>query len=248
MGLQDVHAESADTPMGPSDAFAIGTVADPATTSFTALSPMQAGGNLQQQSHEIEQLRAQLAAEAPRLKAFTRLEALARERRSTPEAVAVQVTIDVLEIEQGELEGEVDRLAAMRTEYESEIAMLTRKREERVLDVEVLAQEHADLAAEAAELLSELDSIRSDAVRLMGEKAALEIEVAALRTEAGLLSGERSDRRSSGGHHPELHTVRSNPMGADAFDTSDEGAEATAFGKFFDADTGEDKARAWMLK
>ena len=61
-------------------------------------------------TERIADLERRLAETDEIVKAFRRLEDLARERRQTPEAVAVQVTIDVLEEEARDLGHDVDRL------------------------------------------------------------------------------------------------------------------------------------------
>lgn len=210
----------------------------------------------------IAELRAQLEAAAPRLDAFSRLEDLARERRSTPEAVAVQVTIDVLEEDRRDLAEEVrvlteDRaaladeisdLSAQQAQARGDLNMLTEQRDTISVVVEDAETRHAELLAETTMLLEELESIRADGVRLLGEKAALEREVQALRDEAAALrDGEAlpgAARRADDDPVWSSPTVAS----AEAFEVDLHSEEATAFDKFFEVDVGKDKARAWMLK
>lgn len=198
------------------------------------------------QAQLIARLQASLAAVQPRLEAFSKLEALARERRSTPEGVAVQVTIDVLEEERDELLEELLQLQATKKRQEEDIDMITEQRQIAQDESEIVVRDHAALVEETAELLDELDSIRADAVRLMGEKAALEEQLRALRSEVGALSGEETDGEPSVAAASDVSPPT--PAVSGVFDSSDEGDEAVAFDRFFDADVGTDKARAWMLK
>lgn len=123
---------------------------------------------------ELAELRRALAEAQPRLDAFAALEALAEEQSTTPEAVAIQASIELLEAEQAEVREELERVQVERDE---------------------VVAEHGTVVDELAEMLEELESIRADAVRLLGEKAELELKVEALRND---VSASFASPRSSG--------------------------------------------------
>lgn len=167
---------------------------------------------------ELEHLRRELAEAKPRLDAFAQLEQLAEAQGTTPDAIAIQASIEVLNEEADVKRSEVERL-------QSEIDTAE-------ADRQLVMDEHTAIVDQMAEMIHELESIRADAVRLLGEKATLEAKVEKLRAEtdatAVAVHGERrSDSRA--------------PIEADE-------DEAVAFDRFFEADVVEDKARAWMLE
>lgn len=181
----------------------------------------------------VARLRQRLELAAPRLEAFERLEHLARERRSTPEAVAVQVTIDVLEEERGDLEAEIEEFRVQKAALQAENETILAERESALDDVAEARAEYERLADQVSELIDEIESIRSDAVRLMGEKAALDVRVGEFHREIADLSEQRDAVA---------------PKTSNAIEQSDDPDEEHAFDKFFQAEHGKDKARAWMLK
>ncbi len=185
----------------------------------------------------VEDLRRQLDDAAPRLEAFAHLEALAESRGETPEAIALQASIDVLIADEAErraalakLEAELADLETDRRQHVEERDMLMKQKDELRDEIVIVLDEHTSIVDQMAEMIDELESIRADAVRLLGEKATLEMKVEALRNEVSALGGELTRR-------VEFETV----IGSD-----DE--EASAFDKFFEAEIVEDKARAWMLE
>ena len=56
---------------------------------------------------ELDALRQELAEAKPLLEAFAQLEALAEAQSTTPEAIAIQASIDVLEVEQSQRRSEL---------------------------------------------------------------------------------------------------------------------------------------------
>ncbi len=185
----------------------------------------------------IEDLRRQLEEAAPRLEAFAQLEELAEARGETPEAIALQASIDVLVAEEAYRRTAIERLTenleALEEEQRTHVEerdMLIKQKDEIRDEIVIVLDEHTTIVDQMAEMIEELESIRADAVRLLGEKATLEMKVEALRNEVSALGGE-VDRRA------EFETV----IGIDE-------EEASAFDKFFEAEIVEDKARAWMLE
>ncbi len=185
----------------------------------------------------VADLRRELAEAKPRLEAFARLEEIADAQGTTPEAIAAQASIDVLQAEEAKKRSELEDLeaamraaAAERQESVEDHDMLIKQRDEIRDEIVIVLDEHTSIVDQMAEMIEELESIRGDAVRLLGEKATLEMKVEALRNEVGALGGDVA-RRTEFGTSIE----------------SDED-EATAFDRFFEAEVVEDKARAWMLE
>ncbi len=188
----------------------------------------------------IAELERQLADAVPILDAFARLENLARERRTTPEAVAVQVTIDVLEEEAQELKDATDLLEQEKRRHQGDVELLTKKRDAISVEIDGLEVRHGSLATDVGELIGDIDAIRADAGRLMAEKGELELKLEALRNEVEALERDRDAMLS--GEAAISARVPSNTA------ISTEGDDDEAFDKFFMAETGKDKARAWLTK
>jgi len=182
-------------------------------------------------------LQRQLDEAAPRLEAFAQLEAMAEAQGETPEAIALQASLDVLKIEEDDrraelqdLEDSIAKLQVVNQQHVEERDMLIKQQEEIRDEIVIVLDEHTTIVDQMAEMIDELESIRADAIRLLGEKATLEMKVEALRNEVSALGGE-ADRR----------TEFESAIGSDE-------DEASAFDKFFEAEVVEDKARAWMLE
>jgi len=188
----------------------------------------------------LSDLQRELAEAKPRLEAFALLEELADAQGTTPEAVAIQASIDVLAAEESEKRSELEALEAAvqaadaeRQKHVEERDMLKEQQDELRDDLVIVLDEHTSIVDQMAEMIEELESIRADAIRLMGEKATLEQRVAELRDEVGASSGE---------------TRRRTDVQTTSLQTSDDDDEASAFDAFFEAEVVEDKARAWMLE
>jgi len=186
----------------------------------------------------LSDVERELAEAKPRLEAFARLEALAEAQGTTPEAIAIEASIDVLKTEETqkrseleELEAAVRAVEADRQKHMEECDMLINEKEVIRDEIVIVLDEHTGIVDQMAEMIDELEAIRADAIRLMGEKAALELKVEELRGEVGR-AGSESRRRTD---------LESASMETDA-------DEATAFDAFFEAEVVEDKARAWMLE
>jgi DNA repair exonuclease SbcCD ATPase subunit len=186
----------------------------------------------------LSDLQSELAAAKPRLEAFARLEELADAQGSTPEAIAIQASIDVLTAEESKKRSELEALEAAahaadaeRQKHVEERDMLIQQREEIRDEIVIVLDEHTSIVDQMAEMIEELESIRADAIRLLGEKASLEMRIEELRDEVGA-AGSESRRRTD---------VETSSMQIDV-------DEATAFDRFFEAEIVEDKARAWMLE
>ena len=178
----------------------------------------------------IAELRRELAEAAPRLDAFARLESLAQAQGETPEAVAIQASLDLLAAEEAEQRADLDEIKSAHQRHVEERDMLIKQQDELRDEIVIVLDEHTTIVDQMAEMIDELESIRADAVRLLGEKATLEMKVEALRNEANELGGEVA-RRS------DFERV----LGADE-------DEASAFDRFFEAEVVQDKAPAWMLE
>lgn len=185
----------------------------------------------------MSDLQRQLDEATPRLEALAQLEALAEAQHQTPEAVAIQASIDVLRVEEAECQAELqeleDCIEGLRSDKQRHVEerdMLIKQRDELRDEIVIVLDEHTGIVDQMAEMIDELESIRADAVRLLGEKATLEMKVDALRNEVAELGGE---------------VARRSDFEAELLIDED---EASAFDKFFEAEVVEDKARAWMLE
>lgn len=132
---------------------------------------------------ELAALRAELDDARPRLEAFAALEALAEEQNSTPEAIALQASLEMLESAVADAERERDQLIERRDTLRTEI-------------VEAM-DEHTEIVEQVAEMIDELEAIRADAVRLLGEKSTLEAKLEGLRGEVGELEVTHGDRAAA---------------------------------------------------
>lgn len=129
---------------------------------------------------DIDALRRELEEARPRLAAFAALEEMAEAQGSTPEAIALQASIEMLESSEAEQRAVVDELTEQRDALRAEIAEAE--------------SEHSAVVDEVAEMIEELESIRADGVRLLGEKAKLEMKIEALRNESdGIVVDRRRD-------------------------------------------------------
>lgn len=191
--------------------------------------------NPQDSDHaELEALRRELDEARPRLAAFAALEEMAEAQGSTPEAIALQASIEMLESAEADKRAAVEQLEiaveateANRATAAADVDELIEQRDALRAEIVEVLDEHTGVMDQVAEMIDELESIRADAVRLLGEKATLEMKVEALRNE---VDGFVVERRSES---------------AGIIDDDD---EATAFDAFFEAEVVEDKARAWMLE
>ena len=186
----------------------------------------------------LSDLQRELAAAKTRLDAFALLEELADAQGTTPEAIAIQASIDVLTAEESEKRSELEALEAAvraadteRQKHVEERDMLIQQQEEIRDEIVIVLDEHTSIVDQMAEMIEELESIRADAIRLLGEKASLEMRIEELRDEVGG-AGSESRRRTD--------------LEAPSMETDDD--EATAFDRFLEAEVVEDKARAWMLE
>ena len=139
----------------------------------------------------LQSLRAQLAeyeqifrTAAPRLAAFKRLEEVARDQKSTPDAIAAQAAIVLLRDESRSKEVELRHLEAECRNLKSDIAVLLENKNQIAQEVDGLRIKYGNVQAEVVELLNELEVLRDDAVHMMAERRRLEQEVHALRRRA----------------------------------------------------------------
>lgn len=186
---------------------------------------------------DVVALRKELAEAQPRLDAFARLEELADAQGTTPDAIAIQASIDVLEAEEAKRRDDLRQMEAAivaadteRRQHVEERDMLIKQQDELRDEIVIVLDEHTSIVDQMAEMIEELESIRADAIRLMGEKASLEKKVEALRNQVG-----------DAGHDARRRTDVETSLETDE-------DEATAFDRFFEAEVVEDKARAWMLE
>lgn len=206
------------------------------------------------ESAELQRLRGQVAEfeqifrlAAPRLAAFKRLEEIARERKTTPEAVASEAALDVLKREQEGLIAEATEIARQRDTLRGELAMLLENKQDAIQVIDDLKIEHDDINQEVAEILGELNLLRNDAVRLMTERRELELEVEALRAELAEVEDLKAAAVAAM-PPPEVEPERASSKTPD-FDIDEAGdqEEGRLFDKFFHAGVEHDKARDWIL-
>jgi len=213
-------------------------------TDFSAFDAEESGtnehdrGRASGEDARLVALEQELAHVKPRLEAFARLEELADAKGTTPEAIAIQASIDVLQAEESKKRSELEEMeAAMRAadaqrqKHVEERDMLIQQQDEIRDELVIVLDEHTSIVDQMAEMIEELESIRADAIRLLGEKASLEMRGEELRGEVGSAIGEARRRTD---------------LDTSSMETNDD--EATAFDRFFEAEVVEDKARAWMLE
>lgn len=186
---------------------------------------------------DVADLRRELAEAKPRLEAFARLEELADSQGTTPDAIAIQASIGVLEADEAKRRDDLRQMEAAivaadteRRQHVEERDMLMKQQDEIRDEIVIVLDEHTSIVDQMAEMIEELESIRADAIRLLGEKASLEKTVEELRGQVGTV-----------GHDARRRTDTDTSM-----ETNED--EATAFDRFFEAEVVEDKARAWMLE
>ena len=201
---------------------------------------------LRQKLAEYEQI---LRLAEPRLAAFKRLEELARERRSTPDAVAAEAALQVLREEQDVLKVEVQTIGLERENLRGELAMLLDNKNDTVQVLDDLRIEHHDIHQEVAEILDELNLLRDDAVRLMTQRSELQLQVSALRNELDEIERRKIETIASlpAPSMPPAPMVGTRTP-AFGLEHEDEEEESRLFDKFFHAKVEHDKARDWMLR
>ncbi|MFT7601202.1 MAG: chromosome segregation ATPase [Acidimicrobiales bacterium] len=210
---------------------------------------------------ETGELRAQLveyerifSAAAPRLAAFKRLEEIARERKTAPEAVAAEAAMEVLRREHRELDQLSTQYRQKSEELERDVATLTETKKNAIQVLDDLRIEHNDIHQEVGEILGELNLLRDDAVRLMSERRELELHVRALKLELAHLEKRRVEMPDDAGAVAGAGTRRQSdpvPGKHDGIEFSlaqdAEAEESELFDKFFHAKVEHDKARDWIL-
>lgn len=189
------------------------------------------------QHHEIEALREQLAefeatfaAAAPRLAAFKRLEEIAAGKRTSPEAVAAEAAIEVLERDKAALDGEISEAEQRRDAARRELAAALAEHETQRVEHESLVERHGEVVTELTELLGEMESIRADAVRLVGEREQLGQELQSLRHECEALRAEREvelEARDRAIHEREVAENERDTLIAETVEAARAAAEAS---------------------
>ncbi len=190
-------------------------------------------GQLRQAQKTIEKYERILRSAAPRLAALKRLEEIAHEQNSSPEAVAADASRVMLAHQCDALEAEITKRGLDRTALDKELSMLKQSKHEVARKLADLRQEHKSLHLQITEAQDELILLRRDTDRLQAEREALESCVADLRGEQQHLGREEVT----------VHQRRRDDPGF----TIDDGDADQRFDAFFHADVGRDKAREWML-
>ncbi len=142
---------------------------------------------LDQLRRQLNEYEAALRSAAPRLAAFKRLEHLARDQGTSPEAIASQAAVEVMKREKDALVTLLAGLANERDQLKGEVAMLLINKTEAGRAVSDLHVEREELNIEVAEIVDHLAQIRQDAVRLLSDRSELSVEVSALREEVRAL-------------------------------------------------------------
>lgn len=216
------------------------------------------------ENEELLELRAQVAeyerifaSAAPRLAAFKRLEEIARERKTVPEAVAAEAAMEVVKREQQDVERRSLRVAATRDALEGEVSMLLEKKKAAIEALRQLKVEHDDVHQEVGEMLDELNLLRGDAAGLMSERSELELHVRALELELAHLEKRQASALSAEAAVEGLAPTHGNPeRGQPAgpgeppafeLEAAEEHEESRLFDEFFHANVEHDKARDWIL-
>lgn len=220
---------------------------------------MESGG------HTVEHLRAQLAEyqsalqrALPRLRNLERLEQLASDAGTTPEAMAQRAAIEVLRRERASAEAERAASVTECEQLKGEMAMLNETKAKIGTDVIELRGEYDSLAIEVTDIVEQLTEMRMDARRLLEARNRLATEVAILQERLQELSGQPlPDAPAERRHAPVADTpvsdeddpvtTRSNCTSLSADDQTEQ-LEAEAFDAFFHAEFDHDKSRDWMLR
>ena len=115
-----------------------------------------------------------------------------------------------------------------------------RSSSERANSDESVVATNPELAAEVAQVLRELEYVRAQARAMMAERDRLRGEIQQLEAVRARLQAGLQEARTYAG--PER---RAQPQ--ESFDLKATPAEGDAFDRFFNAETGRDKAREWIL-
>ncbi len=136
----------------------------------------------------------------------------------------------------------LEQLRIERERLEGELTHATRQRSssKRAISDESIVATNPELAADVAQVLRELEYVRAQARAMMAERDRLRGEIQQLEAVRARLQAGLQQPRTY--HGPER---RSEPQGT--FDLEATPAEGDAFDRFFNAETGRDKAREWML-
>ena len=171
--------------------------------------------------NEVDALRSRLAeyeeafrVTAPRLAAFKQLEDLAREQRTSPEAIAAKVTLDTLRQETTEVQDHLREFLTEREGLQAEMSLVLiqkRTHDDRAAalraEVEALREVRDSLREEGHGLVIQRDDLLKERDELVAEKAALvtaqqevqnkEAELQARRDELSALEDETSLRSTA---------------------------------------------------
>ncbi|MEZ5343455.1 MAG: hypothetical protein R2706_19065 [Acidimicrobiales bacterium] len=202
----------------------------------------------EQLRNQLKRYEASLASAKDRLEAFSRLEAIAKERHQSPEVVAARAAIEILEGTSASLQAEVNALRSQREATQEELSMLLVSKKQATIDLEDVRSHREELADDVAGILNEIEAMRTDARRLQAEKAELETEVmepAVVQASARRIAAPRVS------HPPppddELVLADDEITDLEKAPRSAWVPTRTRFDRFFNAADIDDKARDWTL-
>lgn len=156
---------------------------------------------------EVEALRTRLseyervfAATAPRLAAFKQLEDLAKEQKTTPEAIAAKAALDVLKSESGETMTHIRELRSERDQLQADVSLVliqkkTHDDRNNALraEVEALSAERDTLRVERDELVVHRDALFTEFSELDSRQAEADRRTEQLQAQEQGLSERRSE-------------------------------------------------------
>lgn len=191
-----------------------------------------------------------------RLAAFARLEELAEQQSTTPEALARRAALARYEERMGDLQAEVQALQATAAHLSAEVARFDERRAEAVRrfgeahrqlevvegELERRSAEHEAIERELADLLAARQQRALEVQQLTESRDSLYLEV------SELLEGMEALHQGGFATASDLNRVGPAVAGG-KIDPDRYGADEVdgAFEEFFNADVGHDRSRDWIL-
>lgn len=119
--------------------------------------------------HRLLEYESAFAATAPRLAAFKQLEDLAREHKTTPEAIAAKAALDVLKDETEQTAGHIRELVSERDTLQAEVSLVLIQKKTHDDRTQALRAEVETLSTDRDELRTERDTLKLDCDRVQSE-------------------------------------------------------------------------------
>ena len=181
------------------------------------MSTEQTGTDVEALRRRLAEYEEAFAATAPRLAAFKQLEDLARLQKSTPEAVAITATLDILRNESADATTSIEALRVERDALQSEVSLLLIQKKTHddrgnalKSEVEGLSQTRDQLKSERDALHIERDALVAERDGLLAEQETVVSHRREIELEQNMLAQRQNELRSIGADlENSLHIVRS---------------------------------------